>query len=174
MITSDFQDKFQHRLKRLNFLQKHGNLYDVLTTVLENTSLNNVRLLQVGILDDLMNISNVYKKIKNANNASDLYLYLLGNPRKTVYDIFLNSPTDKYNQKIYLQAQKLFSVREVIFKKLTKKGILNNNYDQSNIVEQNHAESIAKKRKSEPEFKSKLRKQRCYEIAKKEKMIDNN
>ena len=59
-----------------SFLQKHGNLYNFLTNVLENTSLkqNNVRLLQVGVLDDLMNGFNVYKKIKGANNATDLYI----------------------------------------------------------------------------------------------------
>ena len=59
-----------------SFLQKHGNLYNFLTNVLENTSLkqNNVRLLQVGFLDDLMNGFNVYKKIKGANSATDLYI----------------------------------------------------------------------------------------------------
>ena len=54
-ITAPFKKTF-------NFLQKHGNLYDFLTNVLENTSLNNVKLLQVEFLDDLMNGFNVYKK----------------------------------------------------------------------------------------------------------------
>ena len=116
-------------------MQKHGNLYDFLTNVLGNISLNNIKLLQVGFFDDLMNEFNVYKKIKGANSATDLYLYLLRNPRRTVYDLFLNTPTDKYNKEIYLQVQKLFSLRESIFKKLTNKGIINNDFDQSSIVE---------------------------------------
>ena len=102
--------------RTFSFLQKHGNLYDFLTNVLENKSLDNVRLLQVRFLDDLMNGFNVYKKNKEANSAADLYLYLLGNSRRTVYDLFLNTPTDKSNKEIYLQAQKLFSLRENILK----------------------------------------------------------
>ena len=135
-------------------MQKHGNLYDFLTNVLGNISLNNIKLLQVGFFDDLMNEFNVYKKIKGANSATDLYLYLLRNPRRTVYDLFLNTPTDKYNKEIYLQVQKLFSLREDIFEKLTNKGIIimvliiNNDFDQSSIVEQKYKESIAKKKKS--------------------------
>ena len=85
-------------------MQKHGNLHDFLTNLLENKSLHNVDLLQVGFLDDLMNGFNIYKKIKGGNNSTDLYLYLLGNPRRTVYNLFLNTPTDKYNNEIYLQA----------------------------------------------------------------------
>ena len=54
-ITTPFKKTF-------NFLQKHGNLYDFLTNVLENTSLNNVKLLQVEFLDDLLNGFNVYKE----------------------------------------------------------------------------------------------------------------
>ena len=95
-----------------------------------------------------MNGFNIYKTIKGANNAADLYLYLLGNPRRTIYDIFLNTPADKYNKEIYLQAQKLVILREYILKKLTNKGILNNNSDQSNIVEQKYEESIAKKKQN--------------------------
>ena len=135
-------------------MQKHGNLYDFLTNVLGNISLNNIKLLQVGFFDDLMNEFNVYKKIKGANSATDLYLYLLRNPRRTVYDLFLNTPTDKYNKEIYLQVQKLFSLREDIFEKLTNKVIIimvliiNNDFDQSSIVEQKYKESIAKKKKS--------------------------
>ena len=133
-------------------MQKHGNLYDFLTNVLGNISLNNIKLLQVGFFDDLMNEFNVYKKIKGANSATDLYLYLLRNPRRTVYDLFLNTPTDKYNKEIYLQVQKLFSLREDIFEKLTNKVIIimvliiNNDFDQSSIVEQKYKESIAKKK----------------------------
>ena len=130
-----------------SFLIKHGNFYDFLTNVLENTNLNKVRLLQVGFLDDLMNGFNVYKKVKGANSAKDICLYLLGNPKTTVYDLFLNTPTEKYNKEIYLQAQKLFSLRENIFKKLTNKGIINNDFDQSSIVKQKYKKSTAKKNK---------------------------
>ena len=104
----------------------------------------------------------------------------MGNLNRTVYDLFLNTPTDKYNKEIYLQAQVLFSLRESIFKKLTNKGIKNNDFDQSSIVEQKYKRSIAKKPKWEPEFKESiaernmLRKQRLNEIAKKEKLINNN
>ena len=131
-----------------------------------------------------MNGCNVYKKIKGANSTTDLYLYLLGNPRRTFYDLFLYTPTDKYDKEIYLQAQKLFSLREDVFQKLTNKGITNNDFDQSSIVKQKYKKSIAKKPKLEPELKPKfeesitertmLRKQRLNEIAKKEKTIDNN
>ena len=62
-----------------------------------------------------MNGCNVYKKIKGANSTTDLYLYLLGNPRRTFYDLFLYTPTDKYDKEIYLQPQKLFSLREGVF-----------------------------------------------------------
>ena len=127
-----------------SFLQKHGNFYYFLTNVLENTSLNRVRSLQVKFLDDLMNEFNVYKKIKGANSATDLYLCLLGNPNNTIYDLFLNTPTDKYNE-IYLEAQKLLTLRESVLKKLNNKGIINNDTDQSSIVEQKYKKSIAKK-----------------------------
>ena len=118
--------------------------WPILTNVLENISLDKVRLLQVEFLDELMNGFNVYKKIKGANSAADLYLYLLGNVNRTVYDLFLNTPTDKYNKEIDLQTQKLFSLREDIFKKITNKGIINNDFDQSSIAEQKYRESIAK------------------------------
>ena len=141
--------------------------------------------LQVRLLDDLMNGFNIYKKNKEANSATDLYLYLLGNSRRTVYGLFLNTPTDKSNKEIYLQVQKLFSLREDIFKELTNERILNNDSDQSSVVEQKYKESITKKKKKkklEPEINPKfeeyiaertiLRKQRLNEIAKKEKTIN--
>ena len=117
----------------------------------------------------------IFTKNQEANNAADLYLYLLGNPRRTVYDIFLNTPTDKYNKEIYLQMQKLVILREYILKNLTNKGILNNNSDQSNIVEQKY-EVLQKKTKFEESLAGgiKLRKQRFSEMAKREKMINNN
>ena len=90
--------------KTFSFFQKHRNLYDFLTNVLKNTSLNTVKLLQVELLDHLI------------NGFNDLYSYLFENPKRTVYDLFLNTSTDQYNKQIYLQAQKLFSLREDIFK----------------------------------------------------------
>ena len=38
--------------KTFSFLENHGCLYDFLATVLENTSLNNIRSLQVNFLND--------------------------------------------------------------------------------------------------------------------------
>ena len=152
-----------------------------MTNAVGNTSLNNVKLLQVGFLDDLMDGFSVYRNINAANSARDLYLYLLENPRISVYDLFLNTATDKYNKEIYLQVQKLFSSMEDIFKKLTNKGIINNDFNQSSIVKQKYKKSIVKKTKLEPELKPKfeesiaerniLRKQRLNEIATKEKII---
>ena len=81
--------------KKLSFLQKHGNLYDFWTNVFKKK--DNFKLLQVGFLDDLMNGFNVYKKIKEANSATDLYSYLLGNPRRTVYNIIFRHPYRRKN-----------------------------------------------------------------------------
>ena len=104
-----------------------------------------------------MNGFNIYKKIKGANKAAGLYLYLLVNLKRTVYNVFLNTPTDKYNKEMYLQTQKLLSLRQDIFKKLTNKRILNNNSDQSSIVEQKYEESIAKtKNKIRTRIKTKI------------------
>ena len=122
-------------------MQKHGNLYD-LEYKFKPCQIR-VRS-SSKFLDNLMNGFNVYKEIKRANSATDLYLYLSGNLNRTVYDLFLKTPRDKYNKEIYLQAQKLFSLRESIFKKLTNKGIINNDFDQSSIVEQKYKKRIAK------------------------------
>ena len=104
-----------------------------------------------------MNGFNIYKKIKGANKAAGLYLYLLVNLKRTVYNVFLNTPTDKYNKEMYLQTQKLLSLRQDIFKKLTNKRILNNNSNQSSIVEQKYKESIAKtKNKIRTRIKTKI------------------
>ena len=97
-----------------------------------------------------MNGFEVYKTIQKWKNelkykAKDLYLILLGNPNKTANDIFLNTPTDKHNKKIYLQAQILFNLREKIFKNLVNKGIIRSDSDQSDIVGQEYEESIAEK-----------------------------
>ena len=68
-----------------------------------------------------MNGFQVYKKIRERiqeeepnYKAEDLYLVLLGNSKKTVYDIFFKYPTDKYNEKIYSQAKIVFNLREKI------------------------------------------------------------
>ena len=77
----------------------------------------------------------IIKKLKNESNykAEDLYLILLGNPNKTVNDKFLKTLTDKYNEKIYLQAKILFNLREKIFKKLFNKTIIKNDSDESDM-----------------------------------------
>ena len=82
------------------------------------------------------------------------------NPNKTVNNIFLNKPTDKHNQEIYLQAQILFNLREKIFKKLFNKRIIRSDSDQSDIVKEEYGESIAER--------TKLRKQRLDKIKGKE------
>ena len=61
-----------------------------------------------------MNGFNVYKKIKGENSTTDLYLYFLGNPGRTVYNLYLNIPTDKYTKEIYWKMQKQFSLSEDI------------------------------------------------------------
>ena len=45
---------------------------------------------------------------------------------------------------------------EDIFKKLTNKGIINNDFNQSSIVKQKYKKSIVKKTKLEPELKPKF------------------
>ena len=89
--------------------------------LLNNINLDDVKLQNVTFLKDLMNGFKVYKTIKKPERelnykAKDLYLLLLGNPNKTVDNIFLNKSSDKYNKEIYLQAKKLFDLREKIFK----------------------------------------------------------
>ena len=136
-----------------------------------------------------MNGFKVYKKFNKLDKelnykAEDLYLFLLANSKRTVNNVFLNTPTDKHNKEIYLQVQILFNLRETFFEKLVKKGIINNDFDQSDVARQKYEERIAEKTKSQPELKpkfgeliaerTKLRKQRFHEIANKEKMVDNN
>ena len=110
-------------------------------------------------------------------NASDLYLLLLANQKRTVDNLFLNTPTDKHDKEIYWQAKILFNLREKFFKKLFNGGIINDDFDQLDMAEQKYEESIAEKTKSELQLKPKfgkfiaerteLRKQRFDEIAKK-------
>ena len=73
----------------------------------------------------------------------------------------------------------MFSLREDVFKKLTNKGIINNDFDQSSIAKRKY-----EKPKLEPELKLKSkksvakrnisRKQTVNEIANKEKTIYDN
>ena len=58
-----------------SFLQTHGNLYDFLTNVLKNKSLDNARLLQVRFLDDLINGFHVYKKLRK-QSAQQTFIYI--------------------------------------------------------------------------------------------------
>ena len=71
--------------KTFSFLQKHGNLYDLEYKFKPRQ----IRIKSsCKFLDDLMNGFKVYKEIKRANSATDLYLYLSGNLNRTVYDLF--------------------------------------------------------------------------------------
>ena len=87
---------------------------------------------------------------------------MLGNSKKTVYDIFLKPPTDKYNKEIYLQLKILFNLREKFLKKLSNKGITENDFDQSDIE---YKESIAER--------TKLKRQELEIIKEKEQNINN-
>ena len=127
----------------------------------ENRSLDSIKLLQISFLRDLMNGFEVYKRFKKLEKkldykAKDLYLLLLGNPNKTVNNIFLNTSKDNHNKEVYLQVQKLFNLRGKNFKKLSNKKIIRSDSDQSDIVGQEYEESIAER--------TKLRKQRLDEI----------
>ena len=74
------------------------------------------------------------------------------NAKRTVHDIFLKNPTDKYNKKIYLQAKILFDLREKSFKKLLHKEIIMSNPNQSDIkFEESIAERTKLRRQAEEE-----------------------
>ena len=141
-------------------MYKYNELYGFWFNLLfKNTNLDDVKSQQVVFLKDLMNGFNIYKTIKTPKNelnykVKDLSLILLGNLNKTVYDIFLNKPTDRYNEKIYLQAKILFHLREELFQKLFNKGIIRSDSDQSDIKE--YEESIAER--------TKLRRQKLHKI----------
>ena len=114
-----------------------------------------------------MNGLKVYKTIKKPEGdlnykVKDLYLMLSGNLKKTVNDIFLKTPADKYNEKIYLQAKILFNSMEKKFEKFFNKGIIKNDSDQSDIE---YEESIAER--------TKLRRQELDIIKEKEGNINN-
>ena len=79
-----------------SFLHEYGDLYNFWINVLYHKSSDKVKLQQVEFLKDLMNGFEVYKTIKKPKNelnykAEDLYLILLGNPNKTVNNIFSNT-----------------------------------------------------------------------------------
>ena len=154
--------------KTFSFLQNHGNLYNFWINVLDHKSSDKVRLQQVEFLTDLMNGFKVYKKFGKSKEkldykAKNLYLILLGNPNKTVNNIFLNTPSDKHNKKISLQAQILFNLREKNFKKLFNKGIIRSNSDQSDILRQEYEESIVEKSKIKTRIKTKIWRIYCRE-----------
>ena len=106
--------------KGFSFLYKYDDLHKFWINLLDSINLDKVKLQQVEFLKDLMNGFEVYKIIKRPKNelnykAEDRFLLLLGNPNKNVNDIFLNTPTDKHNKEIYLQAKILLNLREKVF-----------------------------------------------------------
>ena len=58
-----------------------------------------------------MNGYKVHKRFERLKRAENLYLKLDDNVNRTLHDIFLKNPTDKYNKKINLQAKILFDLR---------------------------------------------------------------
>ena len=138
--------------KTFSFLQKYGDLYNFwYSLLLDSMSFDEFKLQQIKFLKDLMNGFEVYKKFKKPKNepnykAENLYLILLGNPKKTVGDIFLKIPTDKYNEKIYLQAKILFNFTEEIFKKLSDKKIIIKS-DPNQLNTEKYEEGIAERTK---------------------------
>ena len=114
-----------------------------------------------------MNGFEAYKKFKKSKKkdckAEDLYLSLLANQNRTVDNIFLNIPKDKYNKEIYLQAKILFNLRENFFKKLFNKKIIRSDSDQSDI--EVYEGSIAER--------TKLSRQRLDKIKGKEQNINS-
>ena len=65
-------------------MQKHGNLHDFLTNLLENKTLHNVDLLQVGFLDDLMNGFNIYKKLRE-QIIQQIFIYIFWEIRRGLF-----------------------------------------------------------------------------------------
>ena len=116
-------------------MYEYNDLFDFwINLLIKYTSFNESKLQQISFLKDLMNGFKVNKKYmtsKNEYKAEDLYIKLLGNQKYTVYNIFLKTPTNKNNKKIYLQAQTLFDLREQIFKKLFDKGIIQDDYEKN-------------------------------------------
>ena len=77
--------------------------------------------------------------------------------------LYLKTLTDEHSKEIYSQARILFNLREETFKKLSTKGIIKNDSDQSGIE---YEENIAER--------TRLRKQRLREIKRKEQNINND
>ena len=103
-----------------SFSHKYGDLYNFWINLFNNMNLDNVKLQQLEFLKDFMNGFEVYKTIKKPKKelnykAEDLYLLLLGNKSKTINNIFFDTPTDKHNKNVYLQAQILFNLRGKFF-----------------------------------------------------------
>ena len=87
----------------------------------ENIYADNIKSEQIKFLKDLMNGYKIHERFERFKHVEDLYLKLIANANRTVHDIFLMNPTDKYNKKIYLQAKILFVLREKVFEKLLYK-----------------------------------------------------
>ena len=79
---------------------------------------------------------------------------MLTNQNRTVNYIFLDKPTDKHNEEIYLQTKILFSLRENFFKKLFNKKIIRSDSDQLDIEE--YEESITERTKLRRETSAEL------------------
>ena len=82
----------------------------------ENIYADNIKSEQIKFLKDLMNGYKVRKRFERFKRIGDLYLKLHANVNRTVHNIFLKNPTDKYNKKIYLQEKILFDLRENVLK----------------------------------------------------------
>ena len=90
-------------------------------------------------------------------------MLLLANQNRTVNNIFLNTPKDKHNKEIYLQAKILFNLRDKTFKKLFHKKIIKTDSGRSDIEE--YEKSIAER--------TKLRRKKSNKIKEKEQNINN-
>ena len=53
-----------------------------------------------------MNGYKVYKRFERFKRVNDFYLKLHANVNRTIHDIFLKNPTDKYNKKKFAYRQK--------------------------------------------------------------------
>ena len=85
-------------------MHEYGSLYNFWINALDHKSSDKFKLQKVDFLKDLMNgfeICKIIKKPKNGLNykAKYLYLILLGNPNKTVNNIFLDTPKDNHHKK---------------------------------------------------------------------------
>ena len=91
-----------------SFFGKYGNLYEFCFALFEEKSIyaGNIKLEQIKFLKDLMNGYKVYKRFERFKRVNDFYLKLHANVNRTIYDIFLKNPTDKYNKKKFAYRQK--------------------------------------------------------------------